>query len=331
MLIDRHERIRLLRQVFDAAHPSSDGVNVACYCPNCAAEGKRKLKLAVRLDDGRYHCWVCGIRGGRILSLIKRHAPQQAQAALKFWVPRKIRREPRRQHDDATMLQLPDGFMLMANNLDTSVPELCGVIGYVRSRGLNERDMWRRRLGFSLDPSFVNRVIVPSFDASGRLNYYTSRAVRRSMWPRYRNAPGYKQDVIYNEIDIDWDNELLLTEGPFDVFTAYDNATCIFGNTLNEHFRLFERIVEHDTPVVLALDSNERRSTRRIASLLYSYDIDVRIMDLDGYKDMGEMPRDVYMHRRKSARRWTPTHALMRRIIDIDVTKMPPMSGTVHS
>jgi len=180
-----------------------------------------------------------------------------------------------------------------------------------------------------MDDMYVDRVIVPSFDASGDLNYFISRADNNRTFPRYRNADGKKQAIVFNELDIDWTSELIVTEGPFDVFSCPDNATCLFGNTLAEDFLLFHRIVENSTPVILALDKKERRNTTKIAKLLYSYDIDVRVLDVSGYKDVGEMPKDIVRQRVSDARSWTPSVSLYEKIAGISPGGNLGVSGTI--
>lgn len=307
---------------------SADGFNVACTCPNVSCESRRKgkLKLAVHLVDGRYHCWVCGVKGSSVAFLVGRHRQELVGEAEKFW--RVARRRPTLDVPAHVAVQVPPGFMLMAANLDTRVPELRAVVEYVLGRGLTVDDMWRRRLGFSTEGNFVGRVIAPSFDRDGHLNYYTARSIRDDIYPKYYNAPTRKQAIVYNELDVDWSSELVVTEGPFDLFKTVGNATCLLGSTLAEDFLLFHRVVENGTPVVLALDAGEDVKTDRIARLLYSYDVDVSVMSVDGYRDLGEMPRGEFVRRLKSARVWSPSTRLLDRIAALDVGCYQPLSGT---
>jgi hypothetical protein len=39
----------------------------------------------------------------------------------------------------------------------------------------------------------------------------------------------------------------------------------------------------------------------RLVKALLSYDVEVRMMDTSGYKDIGEMPRDVFQQRKEKA------------------------------
>lgn len=314
MIQFRVEKIALLKLAFGKVHQSVDGINVACYCPKCAEDGHpHKLKLAVRLDDGRYHCWTCGRKGRSITQLFKRYASAHYERSSQYF-PVTKQRQQITSIIDAVDVEVPSGFQLLAQCVNSYDYTHRQAIAYLFKRGLSIDDMWRYRLGISDDLEFKSRIIVPSFDVTGKLNFYVSRAINDRMWPRYKNADAKKQQIIFNEIDIDWTRPLVLTEGPFDVFKTTDNATCLLGNNLTPHFILFDKLVENSTPVILALDANEIKKTNEIAKLLHSYDVPVSTMSIAGFKDVGQMSKTQFEERRRNAVVWTPALSLRERI-----------------
>ena len=56
----------------------------------------------------------------------------------------------------------------------------------------------------------------------------------------------------------------------------------MLGSTLTEDMVLFQSIIKNRTPINLALDSDAYSKALKIAKLLYSYDIDVNIVDTRG-------------------------------------------------
>ena len=58
--MEKKRRRNALESVFGKSVLSGDGINCAIACPACDKK-KTKKKLVVRLDDGRYQCWVSGI------------------------------------------------------------------------------------------------------------------------------------------------------------------------------------------------------------------------------------------------------------------------------
>ncbi len=128
---------------------------------------------------------------------------------------------------------------------------------------------------------------MPSFDIEGHLNYVSGRAIDKDNHIRYVNESLPKKDIIFNEIDISFNNRLVLVEGPLDLIKCNTNSTCLLGSTLNENSLLFERITKNTTQVVLLLDPDAQNKAMKIAKLLYSYSIDVWLNCPSG-KDVGD-------------------------------------------
>ena len=114
------------------------------------------------------------------------------------------------------------------------------------------------------------------------------------------NGPGNK-DIVFNELLIDWEREVTLVEGVFDAIVASENSIPLLGSTLREDSRLFRKIVKNDTPVLLGLDADAHKKAMRLVKALLAYDVEVRLMDTSGYKDIGEMPRDTFQQRKEKA------------------------------
>ena len=86
-----------------------------------------------------------------------------------------------------------------------------------------------------------------------------------------------------------------------DLTKANQNSTCLLGCSLKEEQALFRKIVKNDTPVCLALDPDVRQKAIKIASLLASYGITVRMLDVAGYEDVGEMTKEEFSNRLERA------------------------------
>jgi hypothetical protein len=73
---------------------------------------------------------------------------------------------------------------------------------------------------------------------------------------------------------------------------------------------LFQRIVENNTPVVLALDSDMEKKSHDIAKALYGYNVRVRIAELGDNKDVGEMTDPEFKAVVDAAIEWKPLDRL---------------------
>ena len=287
--LDIKKRVRLIQRAFGSVLFDRDGVNVAIGCVNkdCSTFSKPgKKKLTLRVDNEFYHCWVCGLRGKGLARFFYKHKPAfSAEASTIF------ERRVEEVQEEKYQVSLPEGFQLLATLNKRTDPDLRACRDYIFSRGLTQKDLWYFKLGAVTKGRFRRRVIIPSFDSSGILNYYTARAIDPGMTRKYLNPKVKRSDIIFNDININWKRELTLVEGPFDLIKSNENATCLLGSSLSERHELFKKIVANRTPVTLALDPDAIKKTHNIAAILARFDIAVKILKFDNFSDIGEMPK----------------------------------------
>ena len=81
-MITVQKKIKLIESSFGKVKVSSSGKDVVVICPFCTTVSKTKIfkqKLAINLETGIYHCWVCESKGSNI-----------GKAALKFSIQKKL-------------------------------------------------------------------------------------------------------------------------------------------------------------------------------------------------------------------------------------------------
>ena len=120
-----------------------------------------------------------------------------------------------------------------------------------------------------------------------------SRSIDDDAFIKYQNCKAYKTKMVFDEIRIDYKKELVIVEGVFDLVKCPDNATCILGSSLRPEHLLFQKIVKNQTPIILALDSDMLDKSYSIAQTLDSYGIQVKILNLGSYSDVGSMPAEI--------------------------------------
>lgn len=268
------------------------------FCPFCK---HHKKKLAVRLDKG-YHCWVCDTSGkdiGVLINMFGSFESRQEWAELSgkveltefdklFYPTKEIEKEE--------TLELPKEFQTLSNGAFNE--ESKRALNYLYSRGLSDKDILRWKIGFCSSGPYHQRIIIPSFSSSGNINFFIARSYADD-WVRYRN-PNVSKDIIFNELYIDWNKPIVLVEGAFDAIKA-NNAIPILGSTLKEETKLFQKIVSSNMPVYLALDPDATKKTKAILKKLLFYGVEVYMIDVDGYDDIGEMTKETFEDRFKSA------------------------------
>ena len=82
---------------------------------------------------------------------------------------------------------------------------------YLRSRGLDESDVLKWKMGFCSDGPYKNRIIIPSFNMNGDLNYFIARTFTDD-WRRYTN-PSVSRNIVFNELYVDFDEENCFSRG----------------------------------------------------------------------------------------------------------------------
>lgn len=310
----------MLRRAFGPGDLSRDSSDIQLSCPSCKKkEGKSKRKLSVRLDDGVFHCWVCGYKGQNVEHLFKKFAPSFLEEArsLRFTKNENTHREEQDVPEEHQEVAVPRGFTLLASHTASLDPDVKEAVRYCMDRGLTTRDLWYFKLGTCTSGPLRRRVIFPSFDAEGQLNYFTARSIDPAKTMKYINAKVPKKTVIFNEINIDWSRELNLVEGPFDLTKAVGNSTCLLGSHLAQDSALGQSIIRHKTPVLLALDPDAQEKSHNIAKMLYSYGIRVRTVNVPTGRDVGDMTGAEFTELLRSATVWERDNRLLHLISNI--------------
>lgn len=160
---------------------------------------------------------------------------------------------------------------------------------YVLDRGCTERDAWRWSLGWCSTGQHGGRIVFPSFDQDGELNFWVARATGRWL-PKYTNPPVPANAIIFNELSLDFTRPVVVCEGPFDALKCGDNAVPLLGSSLDESHVIFDALVRNGSTVIIMLDDDAQRKALRIARLLSQYDMRVMLAHSD--PDPGAMTHE---------------------------------------
>ena len=283
MIINKDIRT-LLDKTFGKGALAGDGINYFTCCPICKKTNKNNRKLIIRLDDLRYNCWVCDLKGRNITYLIKKYRPDLIEANDdNHFSYKKVVVE-----EEEEKIRLPKDFIFLGKN--TRDPDINATKKYLRNRGLKKIDVHRWRMLATTSGSFRRKVIVPSFDEDGELNYYVARAIDKTPY-RYKNAKVSKKKIIFNEVDINWKEPVLLVEGVFDAINCPENTIPILGSNLSKDSRIFQQILKYQPDVTVALDPDLKMKAFKIARLLKSTGCSVNITFAPEGKDFGDMTK----------------------------------------
>lgn len=321
-----YKKIEFIESITRNSLLSKDDQNINIWCPFCKHPNKNKLKLAIHLEKDLFHCWLCGKKGSNVSYVISKINPSKKAAAQSIFKSRQKKSfdldfnlfgenfEVEEEH-----VSLPENFKLLTDAFNSSDPNVRDVFKYAIKRGFNKHKMWMLKAGYSTSQEFYRSLIMPSLDAQGNLNFYTSRKidVDSSSPIKYKNANVSKKNIVFNEINIDWSRPLTLVEGPLDLIKTNDNATCLLGSSLTEDMYLFKKIVENKTKINLALDSDVYHKSLRIAKLLTQYDIEVSILDTRLADDVGDMSHEQFKNSLEESKIYRENDTLLAKIAQL--------------
>ena len=306
-------RLRLLKASLGQPEKSKDGINYAFRCPSCNHRDPSKKKLVIKVDSGKFHCWVCDFKGANPIKIFKKYFPEKMGLAIEQYGNSYNKLSHAKVVEELPDVKLPKGFILLALNMNHKDPDISAVIRYAYSRGLTIADFWKFKLGTCASGRYRRRLIIPSHDSEGKLNYYVARAIDEN--PRkYINAKVSKKNIIFNEIYLDWSKQITVVEGPMDLIKSGENSTCILGSSLNDSYSLFRKIVKNQTPILLALDPDIIEKSHNIAKKLDEYGVLVKMVDITGYDDVGEMSKEKFREIKLNAFDWVDQQRLLYKI-----------------
>ena len=275
-------------------------------CPKC---NHHKPKLSINVEKDNFKCWICDYKAPSIYRLIRRYGSYNSRKNWEELVGRMdLSNSPvdlltlikdldkKQELEEEEVISLPKEFRTLTskkNHITSVKPSR-----YLRERSITKMDILKWKIGYCVSGEYEGRVIVPSFNMDGRVNYFIARSYGDE-WVKYKNPP-VKKDIVFNELYVDWENDLTLVEGVFDAIVA-ENAIPLLGSSLREDSRLFSKIVNHDTPLYIALDSDAESKAMRLVKSLVQHDCEVYKIDVSGYSDVGSMPRDVFRNRKAQA------------------------------
>lgn len=236
-------------------------------CPYCADEKggvDGKFNLEVSFAIGKYHCWSCG-SAGPISRLIKSRGGKSL-ADEYFSIINEIKETKYFNLDlfkdngdifEERTLKLPKTFKKI--NIATCKDK--ALLDFLRKRHITQDIIDLYNIGKTTwdeeDWSWRNRIVFPSYNSSGDLNYYVGRTYKENdKRGKYKNCDGDKYEIILHEDKVQWDADIYLVEGAIDCI-YYPNSISLLGKALNKKSMLYSKLYEKSNAnIVIVLDGD---------------------------------------------------------------------------
>ena len=234
-----------------------------------------KPKLQVNIKNGKWHCWVSGQGGHNLFQLFKKvkATKKQYQELNELSDNFSFEYVPTKQENKE--VKLPDEYKPMWTKSNS--PTYKHALKYLKSRGVSEDDMIKYSIGYCEDGLYSNRIIIPSYDDEGKLNFFIGRDIFDSKL-KYRNSPTPK-DIIGFELFVNWEEPILLVEGALDAITSKVNSIPLFGKTIMNNLK--RKILEKKVKTLyVALDNDAVKDSMKIVEELMNEGIKVHMIKL---------------------------------------------------
>ena len=285
------EQKQILHKILGRGKPLNNGEQTIFTCPFCH---HHKPKLQVHLELGHYHCWVCGVKGRTIVTLLKKLkiAPE---IIAKFRTNKNNVLLNQNKQDSVEkskeLVSLPKEFKPLYLKRDD--PDYKHAIRYLFNRGITVQDILKYNIGYCDKGPYSGMVIIPSYDIEGQLNFFVGRSYYPDATIRHKN-PMVSKNIIGFELFINWKLPVVIVEGAFDAIAVKRNAIPLFGKKIMTNLK--EKILlEKVKTVYICLDQDAKQDSIKLSEFFSNHGVKVHFVDLKE-KDPSEIGFSKIQH-----------------------------------
>lgn len=238
-------------------------------CPVCSYEikgldiGDGKGNLEVNYKHNVYKCWSCSDTHdthGSLYKLIKKYGTTKQLKKYQLLKPDDREDQPKKIYKK---VKLPKEFIPF-NNVSNGIkllPQYKQAIGYIKKRNITDDMILKYNIGFCYTGLYENRIIIPSYDENNELNYFIARSFLTKTKVKYKNPDVQKENIIWNENSIRWDEPLYIVEGVFDsIFLP--NSIPLLGKHMSDY--LFSKLYNTAKKLIIVLDGDAWENAEKL-------------------------------------------------------------------
>lgn len=271
---------------------------ISVDCPVCSYEIKGlddetdgKGNLEINYQYNVYKCWSCSETHGThgsLYKLIKKFGNNKLLKKYLILRPDDNEDAPKKEFKQA---KLPENFISFANatkGIKLTI-QYKQAYNYIKSRKITDEMVNKFNIGFCYEGEYQHRIIIPSYDIKGYLNYFIGRSYLNKPKRKYKNPDTQKELILFNESLIDWNKPLYIVEGAFDSIFL-DNALPMLGKYMGDD--LFNKIYDNaKNKIIIVLDPDawenavilyHKMNCGKLMGRVY-------IVKLEGNKDIAEL------------------------------------------
>lgn len=248
------------------------------FLVHCLSPAHEDTHASLRIDriTGTFHCFSCGIKN----TIFKHFGEYQSRT---YDLLAEVAREIDNIMIETTGLEIPD----------SAVPF------YEEYRGI-KAGVYKEFKAFThTDPEFINRVVFPVPDVTGKIMGFIGRYTHSNVSPKYRVVPAGAKLPIY---PIPKGDYTVFVEGLFDTINLHDkglaNVSSLFGTHNLSLYNAKEKLAPLQASgivrVFLLLDNDVagKAATDKIRNIIETT-TDLKVYDISDFLDEGQDAGDL--------------------------------------
>ena len=266
--------------------PKKDIENLEEYEFNCPSQyckhDKDKFNLNYSPSINIFRCWKCNYKGF-IHRVFEDYGTDEDLERIKELVPSdrsKKHQEKSKQKlfDENITCELPEGYRPLTKKWHSKY--YYKAMEYLRGRRITDEMIKKFQIGYTESGPRKFRIIIPSFNKNGEINYYEARSYLPWVKPAYHKPDSEevaKSAIIFNHLNIDFNLPVYLVEGPFDMLPLY-NCVPLLGKEISDI--LLDKFIKHKTKIILCLDEDALKDSIDMYNRFIECGLDVYFVEI---------------------------------------------------
>lgn len=274
----------IVRRILGEPKDEYDGIVQYEYnCPSSYCKSDvDKFNLAYHSEKHIFHCWKCKYKGF-VKRIVDDYGTQDEIDKINLIFPKiqkivkpQAKQDEKKVFDDDVTCELPEGFLPLTQRRSSKFYRRA--VEYLKGRKVDWDTIKRHNIGYTEEGPRKFRIIIPSLNLNGKVNYYEARSYLPSVKPTYLkpDSPD-KQDIIFNVRNINFNLPVYLVEGVFDMFPV-PNSIPLLGKNISDY--LVSKLAEHQSKVVICLDEDAKKDAYELYAKLESLGLDVWFVEV---------------------------------------------------
>ncbi len=272
--------LSLLESILGKSKKTS-GDNYAFWSP-FVNHHKPKLEINIKLNsnaDNPWHCWISDEKGKSIRSLFRK-----LKVSKEIWDEHnsifkrkyKFQNLPINEKTGNNLVALPSEYQPLWKPSSSVIRK--HALSYLDRRNVTPAEILKYQIGYCEEGIYKHKIIVPSYDENGMLNYFVGRSFYDTSF-KHKN-PDVSKDIVGFEMFVNWDMPIVICEGVFDAMAVRMNSIPLFGKSPQSELQ--KKIINKGVKsVYLALDSDAFKNSLRFAESLMNNGVNVHIVELE--------------------------------------------------